>query len=60
MCLQCLTAIYLNAMQINGAVIHVTMDGLTGGYQLLDLMSENYRNLDNRANARYVVRAARC
>ena len=34
-----------NWFLVNGAIIHVTMDGLTGGYQQLPLMSDNYRNL---------------
>ena len=35
---------------LNGAFIHVTMDGLTGGYHLGPLMDANYRQLDNRCN----------
>jgi hypothetical protein len=33
----------------NGAIIHVAMDGLTGGFKFLPMMSENYMRLDNRA-----------
>ena len=33
----------------NGAIIHVAMDGLTGGFEFLPMMSENYKKLDNRA-----------
>ena len=34
----------------NGAIIHIAMDGLTGGYGCLPLMNDNYEKLDNRAN----------
>ena len=33
----------------NGAIIHVAMDGLTGGFKYLPEMSKNYEKLDNRA-----------
>ena len=35
---------------LNGGVIHLAMDGLTGGYLFMPLMSDNYQKLDNRAN----------
>ena len=35
---------------LNGAFIHVAMDGLTGGFHLLPLMDAHYRQLDNRCN----------
>ena len=38
----------------NGGVIHVTMDGLTGGYSKLPLLAENYRMLDRRANGKLI------
>ena len=35
---------------LNGGVIHLAMDGLTGGYSFMPHMSDNYQKLDNRAN----------
>merc|ERR1711974_284681 len=32
----------------NGAFIHITMDGLTGGYHMLDLLNRHYVLLDRR------------
>jgi len=32
----------------NGAIIHVTMDGLTGGYHFLPLLDKHYRKIDKR------------
>ena len=33
---------------INGAFIHVTMDGMTGGWHFLELLNNHYINLDKR------------
>lgn len=33
----------------NGAIIHVAMDGMTGGFNFLPAMGDNYKQLDNRA-----------
>lgn len=33
---------------VNGAFIHVTMDGLTGGWHFLDLLNQHYCRLDRR------------
>eukprot|EP01096_Ripella_sp_DP13-Kostka_P006319 TRINITY_DN2265_c0_g1_i1.p1 TRINITY_DN2265_c0_g1~~TRINITY_DN2265_c0_g1_i1.p1 ORF type:complete len:257 (-),score=145.04 TRINITY_DN2265_c0_g1_i1:39-758(-) len=32
----------------NGAIIHITMDGLTGGYHFLKLLDNHYTKLDQR------------
>lgn len=37
-----------NWMLFNGGIIHVTMDGLTGGYHLLPLLNKHYCILDKR------------
>mgnify|MGYP006080361797 CR=1 FL=1 len=39
-----------NWFLLNGAIIHVAMDGLTGGYHAIPLMDASYRQLDNRFN----------
>jgi len=35
---------------MNGGIVHIAMDGLTGGYHALPLMDKSYRQLDNRFN----------
>eukprot|EP00668_Euglena_longa_P045746 GGOE01061426.1.p3 GENE.GGOE01061426.1~~GGOE01061426.1.p3 ORF type:complete len:227 (+),score=78.72 GGOE01061426.1:1097-1777(+) len=37
-----------NWFLMNGAFIHIAMDGLTGGYHLLPLMYQNYVKVDRR------------
>jgi hypothetical protein len=37
-----------NWFLLNGAFIHITMDGLTGGYHMLPLMYEQYKKVDRR------------
>ena len=37
-----------NWILLNGGIIHLTMDGLTGGYHFLPLMYENYCIVDKR------------
>jgi len=35
---------------LNGGIVHIAMDGLTGGYHALPLLDKSYRQLDNRFN----------
>ena len=40
-----------NWFLMNGAIIHITMDGLTGGWHMLPLMYKNYIKVDRRFEA---------